>query len=65
MFDRGVGKHRELHYIQQQLGHHSPAFTLAVYAHLAPRDRRSEANCLDEPAAGPGRSTCTEAISGS
>ncbi len=39
---------KELHYVQQQLGHHSPAFTLAVYGHLLPRDRRSEVNCLDE-----------------
>jgi len=41
---------KELHYIQQQLGHHSPAFTLAVYGHLLPRDRRGEVNCLDDPA---------------
>jgi len=39
---------KELHYIQQQLGHHSPAFTLAVYGHLLPRDRRGEVNCLDD-----------------
>lgn len=39
---------KELHYIQQQLGHHSPAFTLSVYGHLLPRDRRGEANCLDD-----------------
>ena len=41
---------KELHFIQQQLGHHSPAFTLAVYGHLLPRDRRGEVNCLDDPA---------------
>ena len=47
-----------LTYVQQQLGHHSPAFTLAVYGHLLPRgDRRAvdragfsslrtRANCL-------------------
>jgi integrase len=39
---------KELHYIQQQLGHHSPAFTLSVYGHLLPRDRRGEVNCLDD-----------------
>ncbi|MGD0948905.1 MAG: tyrosine-type recombinase/integrase [Candidatus Binatia bacterium] len=39
---------KDLHYIQQQLGHHSPAFTLAVYGHLLPRDRRNEVNCLDD-----------------
>jgi len=41
---------KELHYIQQQLGHHSPAFTLSVYGHLLPRDRRGEVNCLDDAA---------------
>jgi integrase len=41
---------KELHYIQQQLGHHSPAFTLSVYGHLLPRDRRGEVNCLDDKA---------------
>jgi integrase len=31
-----------LKYVQEQLGHHSPAFTLAVYGHLMPRgDRRA------------------------
>ena len=31
-----------LEYVQEQLGHHSPAFTLAVYGHLIPRgDRRA------------------------
>ncbi|MGE0521359.1 MAG: site-specific integrase [Candidatus Binatia bacterium] len=30
----------ELQYVQQQLGHHSPAFTLTVYGHLLPKDRR-------------------------
>lgn len=39
---------KELHYVQQQLGHHSPAFTLSVYGHLLPRDRRGEVNCLDD-----------------
>ncbi len=41
---------KELHFIQSQLGHHSPAFTLAVYGHLLPKDRRSEVNCLDDDA---------------
>jgi len=39
---------KELQYIQQQLGHHSAAFTLSVYGHLLPRDRRGEVNCLDD-----------------
>jgi hypothetical protein len=38
-----------VNYIQLQLGHHSPAFTLAVYGHLLPRDHRSEVNCVDDP----------------
>lgn len=45
---------KELHYIQQQLGHHSPAFTLAVYGYLLRRDPPGEVNCLDEPSAGTG-----------
>jgi integrase len=40
----------ELLYVSQQLGHHSPAFTLQVYGHLLPRDRRGEVNRLDLPA---------------
>jgi len=39
---------KELHYVQQQMGHHSPAFTLAVYGHLLPRDRRGDVDCLDD-----------------
>ena len=39
---------REIHYVQEQLGHHSPAFTLAVYGHLLPRNRRGEVDCLDD-----------------
>jgi len=45
-----IAARKELHYIQEQLGHHSPAFTLTVYGHLLPRDRRGEVDCLDEPA---------------
>jgi len=40
----------ELLYVSQQLGHHSPAFTLAIYAHLLPKDRRGAVNRLDRPA---------------
>lgn len=36
---------RELHYIQEQLGHHSAAFTLSVCGHLLVRDRRGEVDC--------------------
>jgi hypothetical protein len=38
-----------LTYIQQQLGHHSPAFTLAVYGHLLPRGDRRAVDRLDDP----------------
>src|SRR5215472_3585963 len=37
-----------LTYIQQQLGHHSPAFTLAVYGHLLPRGDRRAVDRLDD-----------------
>jgi integrase len=50
---------KELHYTQQQLGHHSPAFTLAVYGHLLPRDRRGEVNCLDDNTTAPNRTPGT------
>jgi integrase len=43
-----IAARKELHYIQEQLGHHSPAFTLTVYGHLLPRDRRGEVDCLDD-----------------
>lgn len=37
-----------LTYVQQQLGHHSPAFTLAVYGHLLPRGDRRAVDTLDD-----------------
>jgi integrase len=37
-----------LPYVQQQLGHHSPAFTLAVYGHLIPRGDRRAVDRLDD-----------------
>ncbi len=37
-------------YIQQQLGHHSAAFTLKVYGHLLPRRGRRGVDVLDEAA---------------
>jgi hypothetical protein len=37
-----------LTYIQQQLGHHSPAFTLAVYGHLLPRGDCRAVDRLDD-----------------
>jgi integrase len=40
-----------LTYIQQQLGHHSPAFTLKVYGHLLPRVGRRGVDVLDDSAA--------------
>ena len=32
----------------QQLGHHSPAFTLKVYGHLLPRGSRRAVDALDD-----------------
>ncbi len=37
-----------LTYVQQQLGHHSPSFTLAVYGHLLPRGDRRAVDRLDD-----------------
>jgi integrase len=37
-----------LKYVQEQLGHHSPAFTLAVYGHLIPRGDRRAVDRLDD-----------------
>jgi integrase len=43
-----------LEYVQEQLGHHSPAFTLAVYGHLIPRgDRRAVDRWTTHPPAIP------------
>jgi integrase len=38
-----------LTYVQRQLGHHSPAFTLEVYGHLLPRGDRRAVDRLDDP----------------
>ena len=35
-------------YVQQQLGHHSAAFTLSVYGHLLPRGDRRAVDALDD-----------------
>ena len=44
-----------LTYIQQQLGHHSAAFTLKVYGHLLPRGDRRAVDALDDaPIRNPG-----------
>lgn len=37
-----------LKYVQEQLGHHSPAFTLAAYGHLIPRGDRRAVDRLDD-----------------
>jgi integrase len=37
-----------LTYVQQQLGHHSAAFTMKVYAHLLPRGDRRAVDALDD-----------------
>lgn len=41
-----------LPYIQQQLGHHSPAFTLRVYGHLMPWGDRRAVDGLDDDVSG-------------
>lgn len=41
-----------LPYIQQQLGHHSAAFTLREYGHLMPRGDRRAVDGLDDDAPG-------------
>lgn len=55
----------ELLYVSQQLGHHSGSFTLQVYGHLLPRDRRGEVNRLDRPATirNPGATSAADATS--
>src|SRR5262249_52259977 len=35
-------------YVQAQLGHHSPEFTLKVYGHLLPRGSRRAVDMLDD-----------------
>ena len=35
-------------YVQRQLGHHSPAFTLAVYTHFVPQGDRRAVDALDD-----------------
>ena len=42
---------KELLYVSEQIGHHNPRFTLGIYGHLLPRDRRGEVNVLDDPPA--------------
>ena len=43
-----LGNGVDLQYVSQQLGHHSPSFTLSCYAHLLPTDRHGLVNALDE-----------------
>jgi integrase len=44
-----LARRESLHYVQQQLGHHSPAFTLTVYGHLIPREGARAVDALDLP----------------
>lgn len=44
-------RRESLHYVQQQLGHHFPAFTLTVYGHLIPREGARAVDALDTPPA--------------
>jgi integrase len=41
-------RRESLLYVQQQLGHHSPAFTLTVYGHLIPREGVRAVDALDD-----------------
>jgi integrase len=41
-------RRESLLYVQQQLGHHSPAFTLTVYGHLMPREGARAVDGLDD-----------------
>ena len=54
-----------LNYVQQQLGHHSPAFTLAVYGHLLPRGDRRAVDRLDDVTFRNPRATSAKALSAS
>jgi len=52
-------------YVQKQLGHHSPEFTLRVYGHLLPRGDRRAVDVLDDPTGATGRNPrATAAIDG-
>jgi integrase len=46
LFQKGAA----LHYVQEQLGHHSPAFTLERYTHLIPGNHQRFVNLLGKPA---------------
>jgi integrase len=39
---------KPIHYVQQQCGHHSPAFTMAEYGHLFPEDQHGNVDVLDD-----------------
>jgi integrase len=43
-----VHENAPIHYVQAQLGHHSPDFTQRVYGHLLSRDRGRYADRLDD-----------------
>ena len=45
---------KPIHYVQQQCDHHSPAFTVAEYGHLFPKDQHSTVDVLDDAAPQPG-----------
>ena len=45
-----------LKYVQEQLVHHSPTFTLAVYGHLIPRGDRRAVDRLDAAIRDPAQS---------
>ena len=50
-----------LTYVQEQLGHHSAAFTLAVYGHFIPRQDHRAVDRLDAPVRNPAATTAGSA----
>ena len=51
-----------LKYVQEQLGHHSPGFTLSVYGHLIPRGDRRAVDRLDDENRNPGATSARERL---
>jgi integrase len=51
-----LARGEDLAYVSRQLGHATPAITLAIYTHFLPRKRRRVSNALDRPTKAIGRS---------
>jgi integrase len=58
-----IERGESLKYVQEQLGHHCPAFTLAVYGHLLPRGDRRALDWTMRPNATPAQTEPTESDS--